>query len=217
MIPRLERTDDLPRALAHLVARRVRAAAGPFQLGLGVDRAVLAALPALGEVPAPWSRVGVWQLDEAVVPDADAARVWPHVWGELAVPANFYGIPIDPAADPTGARAAERHGGALAGPPARGTLDLVVLPLAADGGVAGLRPGSAALRERGDVVALAGAPPRVTLTLSAFARARALVLVASGADAREAVRGVLAGDLALPAARLRHPDFVLLADAAAAG
>ena len=207
----------MPVALARLVGRRVRAAGGPFQVGLGVDSAVLAALPRLGELPAPWGRVGIWQVDEGVRPESDPARAWPRVWAELAVPATFHGIPVDPLGDPSGARAAERHAAALGGPPARGVLDLVVLPLAVDGGVAGLRPGSGALRERGDIAVVPGQPAVVTLTLSAFVRARALVLLATGAECRAAVRGVLAGDLAFPAARLRHPDFVLLADEAAGG
>jgi len=217
VLPRLELVPSVPVALARLVGRRVRASAGSFQIGLGVDATVLAALPRLGELPAPWGRVGIWQVEERVLAESDPARSWPRVWAELAVPAAFHGIPVDPAGDPTGARAAERHAAALAGPPVRGVLDLVVLPLATDGGVAGLRPGSPALRERGDVVALPAQPAVVTLTLSAFARARCLVLVASGADCRAAVQGVLAADLALPASRLRHPDFVLVADEAAAG
>ena len=216
MLARVVTVPDLTAALSGELSRRLRATTAPFQLALEAGPAVLAALEALAAVPAPWSRTGVWQVSEAIVAETHAARVWPSLWGQLAVPANFNGIPIDPVGDPGGERAARRYGDSLLAPPCRGVFDCVVLELAADGGVAALRPGSAALRERGDVALIAGTPGQVTLTLPVFARARAIVLVATGADRRDAVRRLLAGETTVPAGRLRHPDFTLLVDRQAA-
>lgn len=176
-------------------------------------------LEALAAARAPWSRIGVWQVDEAVVPESHPARMWAQLWGLLAVPATFTGMPVEPATDPTGASAAQRYALALAAPPCRAVLDLAVLSLGADGSVAALFPGDAALRERCDVVAVAARNgyARVSLTLPTLARARALVVIASGADRRAALTQLLAGDPAIPAGRLRHPDFTVFADPAAAG
>lgn len=176
-------------------------------------------LEGLASARAPWSRVGVWQVDEAVVPESHPARMWAQLWGLLAIPAAFTGIPVEPATDPSGAGAAQRYALTLAAPPCRAVLDLVVLALGPDGSIAALFPGDPALRERCDVVAVAARHglARVTLTLPTLARARAIVVVAAGADRRAALAQLLAGDPKIPAGRLRHPDFTVFADAAAVG
>ncbi len=176
-------------------------------------------LESLAAARAPWSRVGIWQVDEAVVPESHPARTWAQLWGLVAVPATFTGIPVEPAADPKGAVAAQRYALALAAPPCRAVLDLVVLSLGTDGSVAALVPGDAALRERCDVVAVAprNGLARVSLTLPTLARARAIVVIAAGADRRAPLAQLLAGDPAIPAGRLRHPDFTVFADPAAVG
>ncbi len=215
MLARVVTVSDLNTALAGDVARRLRAATGPFQLALDGGPAVMGALEAMAGVPAPWSRATIWQVSEAIVAEAHPARVWPSLWGQFAVPANFNGIPVDPVGDPVGGRAAQRYSASLTAPPCRGVLDCVVLELAADGGIGALRPGSPALREHGDVAVIGGqngSPGQVTLTLPAFAKARAIVLVAPGADRREAVRRLLAGDAGVPAGRLRHPQFMVFVE-----
>ncbi len=216
MLARVVTVPDVTAALAAEVGRRLRTTTGPFQLALDGGPAVLAALDSIAAIPAQWSRAGIWQVSESIVAEAHPARVWPSLWGQLAVPANFNGIPVDPVGDPVGERAAQRYSASLTAPPCRGVLDCVVLELAADGGIGALRPGSPALRERGDVAVIAGqdgTPAQVTLTLPAFAKARAIVLVAPGADRREAVRRLLAGDAGVPAGRLRHPHFMVFVKA----
>lgn len=56
----------------------------------------------------------------------------------------------------------------------------------------------------------------MTLTVPTINRAREIVWVVSGAGKSDAVRRVIAGDGALPAARVRADTATLLVDAAAA-
>jgi 6-phosphogluconolactonase len=114
-------------------------------------------------------------------------------------------------ADADGTRTAARYAALLAAPPARGVVDVALLSLRADGGVAGLDASSLLLRERADVGAARGPDGlvEVSITLPTLARARAIVLVAVPDCPEAIVQKVLAGDASVPAGRLRHPQFVL--------
>jgi len=102
-------------------------------------------------------------------------------------------------------------------------LDLVLLGMGADGHVASLFPGSAALAETGRLVTAgpgprARDPARITLTLPVLNAAAAVLLLVSGADKAERVAEVLGGRApGLPAARLAPAGELLwLLDQAAA-
>lgn len=211
MLARLERRPDAAARAARDVAVRLRSHAGAAQLLVGTDRALIPVLESLGNLPVAWGRTGVWAASEAVVPESHASRRWPAVWQALAVPARFNPIPVDPVADADGTRTAARYAALLAAPPARGVVDVALLSLRADGGVAGLDASSLLLRERADVGAARGPDGlvEVSVTLPTLARARAIVLVAVPDCPEAIVQKVLAGDASVPAGRLRHPQFVL--------
>ena len=101
-------------------------------------------------------------------------------------------------------------------------FDLVLLGLGEDGHTASLFPGSPALDEKTRLVVRVDAAPkpppsRVTFTLPLINAARNAVFLVTGKDKNAALRRVLNGDSALPAARVvpRDGTLVFLADSAA--
>lgn len=96
-------------------------------------------------------------------------------------------------------------------------FDLAFLGLGADGHTASLFPGDPALDERQRLVVRVAGPdhPRLTLTLPVLSASKLAVFLVSGADKREALRRLLAGE-DLPAARVAARRVVIIADAAAA-
>ena len=214
MLPRLVADPDPALAAARAVAERVSRAGAPVQIAVASATALGDCLDRLARIRLPWSSVGIWQVHERIVGETHDERDWTLLWGKLAVPAAFSGIPVDPGADAAGQRAAERYGAQIAAPPCRGVFDLVLLDLHPDGGIAAIDPGSPLLRERRDVAPLAGRGAAVTLTLPCIARARAILVLAEGGHRAAARRKLLAGDASIPAGRLRHPDFTVFAEGA---
>src|SRR5690606_38636191 len=127
----------------------------------------------------------------------------------------FHWMPVT-AADPEGGarRYAEELAAAAGVPP---VLDVVHLGLGDDGHTASIFPG-------GDVpedvdVALTGVHQgrrRMTLTLPAINRARAIVGVVAGAGKRAALAAMLAGDAECVASRVRRDGAAVFVDRAAA-
>jgi 6-phosphogluconolactonase len=103
-----------------------------------------------------------------------------------------------------------------------GRIDLVHLGMGPDGHTASRFPGSPALgADPGRLVVLnedpSGSNPfqRMTLTFSALARARLVIFTVSGAEKRDCMRRIVAGD-DLPANRVVAERVVWLVDEAAA-
>ncbi|HEX7767919.1 MAG TPA: 6-phosphogluconolactonase [Nitrospira sp.] len=112
--------------------------------------------------------------------------------------------------------------------PAIPCLDLVLLGLGEDGHTASLFPGTPALSERNQLVAVGlspkGIPSRLTLTLGVINRATVVLFLVTGAGKAQTVRAVLQpqtqSEKALPAAQVKPEDgrliWLLDDDAAAA-
>jgi 6-phosphogluconolactonase len=101
-------------------------------------------------------------------------------------------------------------------------FDLVLLGMGPDGHTASLFPDHPAARaSEAPVIGVRDSPKpppeRITLTLPVLKRARFTLLMATGAEKREALAGVRAGDDRLPAARMGDGLDEIVCDEAAVG
>jgi len=204
------------RAAAELVAAARAAVAdrGTFALALSGGRTPWLMCSLLAAEDVPWERTEVFQVDERIAPEGDGARNLTHL--REALPeralARLRAMPVE-AADLDAAAAAY----ARALPAA---LDLVHLGLGTDGHTASLVPGDPVLEVADRPVALtAGAYQghrRMTLTYPALNGARRRLWLVTGAEKREALERLLAGDPAIPAGRVARAAAIVIADADAA-
>jgi 6-phosphogluconolactonase len=225
-----------PEALAHRVAGwitdlAVKSGHGPFAICLSGGSTPRRLYQLLAENPyrdaLPWERIHWFWGDERFVP-------WDHPesnYGMVRIamlsrapvpPQNIHGIATT-GTHADAARAYERilksYYGAETLDPARPLFDIDLLGLGPDGHTASLFPGTELLDERNRWVAdIVGArpEPRVTLTYPALESTRYTTFLVAGADKREMLARALAGDQALPAARLRPVgELIWHVDAAA--
>ncbi len=209
---------------AAFIAERARAAVrerGQFTLAVSGGRTPWAMLRALAMLELPWAQLQLFQVDERVAPDGDAVRNLTNIRASLLdhapLPAaNLHAMPVT--ADDLQA-AALVYAATLqrvVGTPA--ALDLVHLGLGADGHTASLVPGDAALQVTDADVCLSGpyqGHRRMTLTYPLLNRARCVLWLATGAEKREMVARLRAGDAGIPAGRVQSGNAWLLGDSAA--
>jgi 6-phosphogluconolactonase len=203
---------------AELIAEAAAAALadrGSFSLALSGGRTPRRMLELLDADTLAGDAVTVFQVDERVAPDGDPERNLTQIQAALPAAALERVRPM-PVLDPDLDAAAARYAAEL---PER--LDLVHLGLGPDGHTASLVPGDAVL----DVDDRRVAPTageyqgrrRLTLTYPAIDAARRLLWLVSGADKREALARLRAGDRSIPAGRISAPEGVLVCDRAAGG
>ena len=222
-------------ALAHRAARWIAdlaaASSGRFAIALSGGSTPRRLYQLLADSPyrdtMPWERVHWFWGDERFVPwdhpDSNYGMVRAALLARAPVPAeNIHGIetagaPADAARAYEGVLDAYYGGGALDS--ARPLFDVQLLGLGPDGHTASLFPGTSVLEERTRRVAEvigAKAEARITLTYPALESSRHMAFLVAGAEKREILARVLAGDRALPAARLRPVgDLTWFVDAAA--
>jgi 6-phosphogluconolactonase len=160
----------------------------------------------------PWAQVELFQVDERVAPDGDPDRNLTHLRESIGdTPATVHPMPVT---DPDLAAAAAAYAAVL---PAR--FDLVHLGLGPDGHTASLVPGDPVLEVTDALVGVTQpyqGHRRMTLTYPALARADQLLWLVTGADKREPLAKLLAGDESIPAGRVMAARSVVMADQAAA-
>lgn len=217
-----------PEALASLAASRVASLA---EAALGErGRAVLALsggstpggmLAALARCGLAWGRVHIFQVDERVAPDGhpdrNASALQANLLERVSIPeANVHLMPVTA---PDLAAAARAYAADLAEATGDGVLDVVHLGLGDDGHTASWPPGDPVVDADDADVAVVGpyrGRLRMTLTPAVVNRARAVVWLVDGADKAPVLERLLAGDLALPASRVRTDRAVVLTGSAAA-
>jgi 6-phosphogluconolactonase len=210
--------EDLAHRAARVIADLAGNSRGRFAVCLSGGSTPRRLYQLLGEAPyrdaMPWDRVHWFWGDERFVPwdhpDSNYRMAREALLAHVPAPVpNIHGI--DTTGDPAeAARAYERvlksYYGAESLDPSRPLFDVELLGLGPDGHTASLFPGTKVLEERQRWVAeVVGAKPevRITLTYPLLESSRLTSFLVAGADKREALARVLAGDLELPAARLR--------------
>ena len=227
----LENPEALARRAASWITDLAAASRGRFAICLSGGSTPRRLYQLLGESPyrdrLPWGRIDWFWGDERFVPwdhrDSNYGMVHAALFERAPVPpGNIYGIPTNGTPAEAGAayeRVLKSYYGSDSLDPTRPLFDIQILGLGPDGHTASLIPGTSVLEERQRWVAevIGGRPePRITLTYPVLESSRHTAFLVAGADKREALSRALAGDRALPAARL-HPagELTWLVDEAA--
>jgi 6-phosphogluconolactonase len=213
--------DDVPGEFAERVIEAFHARPGDsFSLALsGGDtaRRCYERLATDGGTQIDWWKVDLYWGDERCVPaddpDSNYALAREALLDRVGAANATYPMRCDEGPDPYQLRVGEL-----------GRFDVVHLGLGPDGHTASLFPGSTALEaDPGRLVVMNDDPHgnnvhrRMTLTLAGIARAHMVVVTVSGADKRDALARVAAGDPTAPATHVNAERVVWLADPAAAG
>lgn len=206
----LASSDEVAKAAADLVAETIRSRAST-RLVLAGGSTPKRCYELLSAMPLEWGRVSILFGDERCVPPSDAEsnyRMADDILLRRVSPASVHRMPAELGADV----AADLYEPIVAMAP----LDLVLLGIGPDGHTASLFPGNAALNARGLTAGVHDAPKpppdRVTLTLRALRSARRVVILAAGADKRDAVQKGLAGTV--PAGMIAGAEWLVSRDAA---
>jgi 6-phosphogluconolactonase len=214
-----ENPEALARRVAGWITDLAAASRDRFAIALSGGSTPRRLYQLLGETPyrdrLPWDRIHWFWGDERFVPWDDPESNYGMVRAALlgrapARPANIHGIPTN--GTPAEAAAAyerllKSYYGSETLDPNRPLFDIQILGLGPDGHTASLIPGTSVLEERHRWVAdvVVGRPePRITLTYPALESSRHTAFLVAGAEKRETLSRVLAGDQTLPAARI-HP------------
>ncbi len=206
------------KAAADHVAATAQAAVtarGAFSLAVSGGRSPWAMFGDLAELDMPWESVEIYQVDERVAPDGDPQRNLTHLRASLGpqVPVQVHPMPVT--ADDLNA-ATRAYTDDLPT-----TLDMIHLGIGADGHTASLVPGDGVLEITDQLIAVTTGEyqgtHRMTMTYPQLAKTRGLLWLITGADKREPLQRLLAGDHSIPAGRVEAPHSVIIADREAAG
>jgi 6-phosphogluconolactonase len=227
-----------PAALADHVAAWLldlaKAKDGPFRLCLSGGSTPRTLYQRLAEPPYrdgfPWARTELFWGDERFVPPDDPLSNYRMVKAALLdhapiQKANFYPVPTTGMEPEAAALAYDRllkslYGGDVLAED-RPLFDVNLLGLGEDGHTASLFPDTAVLDERtrwAAAVIGAKAEARITLTYPALNASRQAAFLVTGEGKRAMLQRLIAGDAALPAARIDPMgSLMVFCDKAAAG
>ena len=187
------------------------AARGTFSLALSGGHSPWPMYEALAAEDVPWEAVRVLQVDERIAPRGDPDRNLTELERRLP-PAAVLRLEAMPVEDDDLDAAAAGYGAELPN-----EIDLAHLGLGPDGHTASLVPGDAVLDVTDVPMALTGGEyqgrRRMTMTYPCLEAARSVLWLVTGADKRDALEKLLAGDPSIPAGRVKARDALLVADA----
>jgi 6-phosphogluconolactonase len=206
------------RRAAELIAADGEVAAAErdsFGFAMSGGRSPWAMLAILGEQEAmPWARTELFQVDERIASPGSEDRNLTHMVLGLSMDHQPALRPM-PVTQRDLEAAAREYESSL---PDR--LDLVHLGLGPDGHTASLVPGDPVLEVADRRVALTETAyqghRRMTLTYPAIDAARKVLWLVTGAEKREPLAKLLAGDRSIPAGRVANERMIVVADEAAA-
>ena len=218
--------ESVAREAAQLIARQAReavAARGKFVMAVSGGKTPWIMLRDLANEDVPWKSVHIVQVDERVAPEGDPDRNLTHLHESLLEhaplrPEQIHAMPVD---DSNLAAACLQYAqtlGEIAGSPP--VLDLVHLGLGPDGHTASLVPGDPVLGVKSTDVALTGiyqGRRRMTLTYPIIDRSRLVLWLVTGSEKVGMLARLQAGDVSIPAGRVKQDRSVVLADRAAVG
>jgi 6-phosphogluconolactonase len=207
------------RRAAELIAAAGAEAAtarGAFAFAMSGGRSPWAMLAILGELEEmPWDKTELFQVDERIAAPGSEDRNLTHMILGLAMEHQPALRPM-PVTQRDLDAAARQYEDSLPDP-----LDLVHLGLGPDGHTASLVPGDPVLEVGDRRVALTEnayqGHRRMTLTYPAIDAARQILWLVTGAEKREPLAKLLAGDRSIPAGRVENDNMIVVADEAAAG
>ncbi len=215
MVQVWHRVDDVAAAFAALLTER-----SPASIALSGGETARHCYEAAAASSTDWSATEFWFGDERFVPVTDPdsnegmARA---VWLDRTEVGTVHSMTGAAPGGDLEATAAAYDAELRSRPP----LDLVHLGLGPDGHTASLFPGSDTLGVTDRWVVAAGDAehphPRLTFTYPAISSARTVVVTVAGADKRDALAAVRAGDERVPAAQVDAAEVLWLVDAAALG
>ena len=221
----LDDADMVAMEAAKTIAAEARSTVmtrGKFVMAVSGGKTPWQMLRVLSGEDVPWKYVHVFQVDERVAPAGDPDRNLTHLLKSLLEqaplrPEQIYAMPVEDrdleAATANYARTLEEIAGS---PP---VLDLAHLGLGPDGHTASLVPGDPVLEITDADVALTGVYQerrRMTLTYPMLNRSRRILWVVTGAEKAGMLVRLRAGDISIPAGRIRQDKALVLVDRAAA-
>jgi 6-phosphogluconolactonase len=206
------------RRAAELIAAAGASAAAArdaFAVAMSGGRSPWAMLAILGELEEmPWEQTELFQVDERIAAPGSEDRNLTHMILGLSMEHQPALRPM-PVTQRDLDAAAREYEASLPDP-----LDLVHLGLGPDGHTASLVPGDGVLEVGDRRVALTESSyqehRRMTLTYPAIDSARQILWLVTGAEKREPLAQLLAGDESIPAGRVKNERMTVIADASAA-
>ncbi len=218
--------DAVAKEAAKVIAAEARtavAARGRFVMAVSGGRTPWQMLRVLAGEDVPWKNVHIVQVDERVAPPGDPDRNLTHLCASLLEqaplrPEQIYAMPVEDKDLEAAVASYVQTLQEIAGTPP--VLDLAHLGLGPDGHTASLVPEDPVCDIDDADVAMTGiyqGRRRMTLTYPMLNRSRRILWLVTGAEKAGMLVRLRAGDISIPAGRIRQNKALVLADGAAGG